>query len=108
MEDVPVRDFTARTCVVGSVGMPEANEYTNKFGEPVPMELSLFGVALAIRKLATAAGDAVGLAASASAATPAIWGVAIEVPLMVLVAVVLLFQADVMLLPGPKISRHVP
>ena len=33
---------------------------------------------------------------------------AIDVPLMVLVAVSLVFHADVMLLPGAKMSRQVP
>jgi hypothetical protein len=32
----------------------------------------------------------------------------IEVPLIVFVAVLLVFQADVMLEPGAKMSRHVP
>lgn len=35
-------------------------------------------------------------------------GVAIDVPLMVLVAVSLVFHAEVMLWPGTKISRQVP
>jgi hypothetical protein len=34
--------------------------------------------------------------------------VAIEVPLMVFVAVLLVFHAEVMLEPGAKMSRHVP
>ena len=39
---------------------------------------------------------------------PVTCGVAIEVPLMVFVAVSLVFQDEVMLLPGAKMSRHVP
>ena len=39
---------------------------------------------------------------------PATCGVAIEVPLMVFVAVSLVFQDEVMLEPGAKMSRHVP
>ena len=35
-------------------------------------------------------------------------GVAIDVPLIVFVAVLLEYQSDVMLTPGPKISTHVP
>jgi hypothetical protein len=34
--------------------------------------------------------------------------VAIEVPLIVLVAVVLVYQADVIELPGAKMSRQLP
>lgn len=43
-----------------------------------------------------------------NAATPATWGDAIEVPEMVLIAVVEVCQADVILLPGAKISKHLP
>jgi hypothetical protein len=39
---------------------------------------------------------------------PVTCGVAIEVPLIVFVAVSLVFHAEVMLLPGAKMSRHVP
>jgi hypothetical protein len=48
------------------------------------------------------------LAASTSAAAPATCGVAIEVPLIVFVAVLLLYQADVMLTPGAMMSTQVP
>ena len=103
-----MRDFTATDRLVGSVGAPTASEYTSRLGEAVPREVSRFAVALALKNAATAVGDAVGFAASARAATPATWGDAIEVPLMVLVAVELLFQAEVMLLPGAKISTQDP
>ena len=56
----------------------------------------------------TAAGDAPGVVSRKSAATPATCGVAIEVPEIVLVAVSLVLQADVMLEPGAKISTQVP
>ena len=46
--------------------------------------------------LRTWAGEAVGFALRISAAAPATCGVAIDVPLIVLVAVSLVFQADVM------------
>jgi hypothetical protein len=42
------------------------------------------------------------------AITPATCGVAIGVPLIVFAAVLLVFQAGVMLEPGAKMSRHVP
>jgi hypothetical protein len=45
---------------------------------------------------------------SSSAAAPVTCGVAIEVPLMVLVATALVFQDDVMPLPGANRSTQVP
>ena len=56
----------------------------------------------------TVAGDAVGFVSRNRAATPATCGVAIDVPEMVLVAVSLVRQAEVMLLPGAKMSTQVP
>jgi hypothetical protein len=56
----------------------------------------------------TVAGDAVGFVSKNRAATPATCGVAIEVPEIVFVAVSLVFQDEVMLEPGAKISTHVP
>ena len=54
-------------------------------------------------------GRAVGVAREVhAAATPATCGDAIDVPLIVLVARVDVYQADVMLEPGAKMSRHVP
>ena len=47
-------------------------------------------------------------ATTSSAATPATCGEAIEVPLMVLVALVLVCHAEVMPTPGAKRSTHVP
>src|SRR3954453_6460925 len=58
--------------------------------------------------LKTAAADRGGLPCRESAPTPATCGDAIEVPLMVLVAVVELYHDEVMLLPGAKMSTHVP
>jgi hypothetical protein len=56
----------------------------------------------------TVAGDAVGFVSKNRAATPATCGVAIEVPEIVFVAVSLVFQDEVMLEPGAKMSTHVP
>ena len=53
-------------------------------------------------------GEAVGLPCKISAATPATCGEAIEVPLIVLVAVLLVYHADVIELPGAKTSRQLP
>ncbi len=84
------------------------SEYSSKLGEPVPGLVTLPEVALLTRALRTVAGEALGLLWRYSAATPATCGVAIEVPLMVFVAVSLVFQAEVMLEPGAKRSRQVP
>src|SRR5438132_1428002 len=59
-------------------------------------------------KSRTWAGVKLGLADAMSAATPTTCGVAIEVPLIVLVAVSLVFQDDVMPCPGAKMSTQVP
>ncbi len=56
----------------------------------------------------TAAGEATGLALRCRAAAPATCGVAMDVPLIVFVAVVPVYQADVMLEPGANRSRQVP
>src|SRR5206468_5388053 len=42
------------------------------------------------------------------AETPVVCGVAIDVPLIVFVAVLLEYQSEVMFTPGPKMSTHVP
>src|SRR5690349_2571072 len=57
---------------------------------------------------ATVAGEAVGFVSRNNAATPVTCGVAIDVPEIVFVAVSLVFHDEVMLLPGAKMSRHVP
>ena len=88
--------------------MPPNSEYSRRFGEPVPGLVTLFGVELLISAVVTCAGVALGLLARYSAATPATCGDAIEVPLMVLVAVVLVYQAEVIDEPGAKMSRQVP
>lgn len=106
--DMPVNDLMATVVLAGSAKLPAASEYTSKLGDPVPSALSRLLVALLVRKEATAAGELPGLVANTSAATPATWGLAMDVPLMVLVAVALVCQAEVMLLPGPKISTQLP
>ena len=60
-------------------------------------------------RFSPSAGDAVGVRlAGTRAATPATCGVAIDVPLIVLVAVSLVAHADVMLEPGAKMSTTLP
>src|SRR5690242_8809845 len=91
----------------GGVVPPEPVN-SSLFGEPVPGLVTTPEVALATRALDTVAGVAVGLAARYSAAAPATCGVAIDVPLIVFVAVVLEYQSEVMLTPGAKMSTQVP
>ncbi len=74
----------------------------------MPTEVKRLAEALAAKKATTPAGVACGLACKAKAATPATCGEAMEVPLMVLVAVLLVIQAEVMLEPGAKTSTQVP
>src|SRR5687767_9977792 len=73
---------------------------SRRLGEPVPAEVTLPRVEPAISALATPAGVAPGLLCRYSAATPATCGEAMEVPLMVLVAVALVYHALVMPTPG--------
>ncbi len=75
---------------------------------PVPGLFTTPLVALLVRALATADGEALGFAERYSAAAPAVCGVAIDVPLIVFVAVVDEYQSEVMLTPGAKRSTQVP
>ena len=75
---------------------------------PLGMPLSRLRFAALTMALRTVAGDAVVCVCRYRAATPATWGVAIDVPLMMLVAVSLVDHADVMLDPGAKMSTTLP
>ena len=92
----------------GGGGAAPNNENSKRLGEPVPAPVTLFGVELLMIAAVTVAGEAVGFVSRNNAATPATCGVAIDVPEIVLVAVSLVFHDDVMLLPGAKMSTHVP
>ena len=81
---------------------------SRRFGEPEPALVTTFGVAFATKLSRTWAGDQVGCAESTKAAAPAVWGEAIDVPLIVFVAELLEYQAEVIDEPGAKMSRHVP
>src|ERR1041385_248768 len=90
------------------VGPPVNSEKSSRFGEPVPALLTWFRVEPLMMAAVTVAGDAVGFVSRNKAATPVTCGVAIDVPEIVFVAVSLVFQDDVMLLPGAQMSTHVP
>ena len=65
-------------------------------------------VAFATSAWLTADGEAPGFACRYSAIAPATCGAAIDVPLIVFVAVLLVCHAEVMLAPGANRSRHEP
>jgi hypothetical protein len=77
-------------------------------GEPVPGLFTTPLVVLAMIALIAAEADDAGFADMYSAATPAVCGVAIDVPLIVFVAVVDEYHDDVMFTPGAKRSTQVP
>jgi len=58
--------------------------------------------------LPTSLGVRVGLRPKIMAAAPAMWGEAIDVPEIVLIASGLPIHAAVIVVPGPKISTHLP
>ena len=87
---------------------PMNASYNKRFGEPVPGDLTRPDVEFEFSALATVAGLALGFAERYNAEAPHTCGVAIDVPLIVFVAVVLEYHDDVMLTPGAKMSTHVP
>jgi hypothetical protein len=97
-----VTDTVATGC--GGVKIEKRSLFGVAPGTPV----ILLGVAFATSAACTAAGVAVGFAWRYSAATPATWGVAIDVPEIVFVAVFDVRQEEVMLTPGARISTPAP
>ena len=65
-------------------------------------------VALATNCVATCAGVSVGALPNMFATTPATCGAAIDVPDMMEVAVGLVFEEEVILIPGAKMSTQEP
>src|SRR4051812_26622329 len=86
--------FSLAVRIAGLAG--GATVYSRRFGEPEPMLVSVPFVEWSTRYLRTAAGDHAGWASRIRAAAPATCGAAMEVPLSTLVAVLLVFQAEVM------------
>src|SRR5262249_38100051 len=93
--------------VVGVVASTNALA-SSSFGEPVPGSVTSFGVAWSTIAAATSSGVAFGWSERYNAATPVTCGVAIDVPLSVLVEVSLLAHADWIDTPGAKTSTHGP
>jgi hypothetical protein len=85
-----------------------SSEKTIRFGESAPASPTTPRVAAPNRAAATCVGVSCGWSDSHSAATPATCGAAIEVPLIVLLAVSLLVHAEVMPQPGAKMSTQLP
>src|SRR5688572_21857623 len=101
---VQLSDAVPQLCVKLAVGgrlPPPPPVFTNSswLGEPVPGLVTLFGVESATSRSRTCCAVKPGFALRISAAPPATCGDAIEVPLMVLVAVSELNHAEVMLVP---------
>src|SRR5829696_6294305 len=82
--------------------------WSSRLGEPAPRPVRTSTVALSVSVLATWAGVRLGSASRSIAAAPATCGVAIEVPLIVFVAVLLVNQAEVIEEPGANTSRQEP
>ena len=75
---------------------------------PTPIPLSVSRVACDNTVCETVAGEAVGYFSRQRAATPATNGADSDVPLATAVAVVLLYQSEMMLVPGAKRSTQLP
>jgi hypothetical protein len=81
---------------------------SNLFGLPDPALVTLPVVALFRIAVVTCVGEALGNTCRNRAATPAMSGAAIDVPLTLLVAVLLVYHADFTPLPGANRSRQLP
>src|SRR5690606_31708954 len=97
----------------GSVGGVEpppvrAGVESRRLGEPEPGLVARPVVAAALTAEDTWDGDAEGLPCRYSATAPATCGDAIEVPLMLLVALLEVCHAEVIELPGAKRSTQLP
>jgi len=92
----------------GWVELENASVYNRRFGESAIGWLTMSTVAANRRCSATWLGDRVGFCARSSAAAPATWGHAMDVPLIVALAVSDEIPADVIVEPGAKMSRQDP
>ena len=82
--------------------------YSSKFGVPLGTPLRMPDVALPVSAERTCAGVAPGFCWRYNATAPVTCGVAIDVPLMVFVAVLLPIHADVMPTPGALMCTQLP
>jgi hypothetical protein len=96
------------TVVVGVVEPEPESTYSKTLGEPPSANVTRSGVAEATSVSRTCVGERPPLAPRRRAAAPATCGEAIDVPLIVFVAVDEVYQADLMLEPGAKMSRQLP
>lgn len=90
------------------IGAVASSEYKSKLAEPAPPLVTTPFVACSLMRVASSAGDASVLASRVRASTPATWGAAMEVPLMVASSLGEESQAEVMALPGANKSKQVP
>src|SRR5690349_2953020 len=103
------------TCVVGDTdgvgdgsGGGVLSTYSSSLGVPSGTPDSAFAVAAFMILSVIWAGVSDGLALKISAASPTTCGVAIEVPFWLTSCESLVFQADVIAVPGAKMSTHEP
>lgn len=113
VDDVEVVEVVEVVDVVVGVsssafGAGVSNEYNSRLSEPLPALVTALRVADDAIADATSAGVRALFCDSASAATPATCGDAIEVPESVREALSDVWPADTMLEPGAKTSRHDP
>ncbi len=110
--DVPTPPLAGEKPLIVGAGVveppPMNSSYSSRFGEPLPGLMTAPEVALLVSALETVAGDAPVFVERYNVAVPQTCGVAIDVPLIVFVAVVDEYQSDVMFTPGAKMSTHAP
>src|SRR5947207_3470668 len=106
---VPLCATAVSTGASGRVGTKTVvPEYRSRFGVALPAFVIWSGVAFPMMAAATVACVANGSVSRYWATTPATWGDAMDVPLIVLMAVLLPIQAAVMPTPGANRSTHCP
>jgi hypothetical protein len=89
-------------------GGGNTREYAKRFGDPVPRLFTTFGVADPVIAACTCPGVAFVWVLRYAAAMPATCGDAIDVPVMISLAVSLRCPAETTLVPGAKTSTHEP
>src|SRR5262245_17177691 len=99
--------FPGPLMVTDSGGGPWLTK-SSRLGEPVPGLPTTPIVVSATSWLRTCVAVQVGWAEAMSAAAPAACGVAIDVPSLTKVATLLVYQSEVIAVPGAKRSRHEP
>ena len=90
------------------MGVEESPTKRSRLSDPLPASVTTPVVEAVESLLVTWAGVSSGSPESSSAAAPATWGLAIEVPFQVAVDVVERWVAERIPAPGAKMSRQLP